>query len=80
MIDRIVDNTTAVLLVGEEQVQFFCPLRSLPEGSGEGMWLQVKIEDGGLIWAKLDFEKTREMQDRIRAKLEMLRKRMGPRG
>jgi len=76
VIDRIVDNTTAVLLLGVEQVQFLCPVNSLPKGSGEGVWLQVKIKDGRLIWAELDLEKTSEMQNRIKAKLELLRQRM----
>lgn len=79
VIDRIVDNTTAVLLLGEEQAQFLCPVDRLPQGSAEGMWLAVEIKDGRLIRAEVDFEKNREMQNRIRAKLALLRKRILPR-
>lgn len=82
VIDRVVDGITAVLLVGEEQKQFLCPLHDLPRGSREGLWLLVRLSRGRLIQAELDEEKTKEIQERIGAKLENLRRRgrHGPEG
>lgn len=76
MIDRIVDGKTAVLLLGDEQAEYLCPVEKLPPGSGEGSWLIVRIKGEELLGAVLDPEKTREMKKTIRAKLALLRRRM----
>lgn len=78
MIDRIVDSDVAVLLLElkEERTELLCPVRMLPQGSTEGMWLKVEIEDGQLIRAEFAEEKNEEMKNRIRTKLALLRRRM----
>ena len=75
VIDRIVDGRIAVLLVGDKEEQFHCRAEALPPGAEEGHWLQVKIVDGELLAAAIDYEKTAEMQNRIRSKMELLRQR-----
>ncbi|MDI9423006.1 MAG: DUF3006 family protein [Bacillota bacterium] len=75
--DRFVDNITAVLLVeGEQQTQLQVPLSSLPVGSGEGVWLLVRVEGGELMEAHLDLEQTEQVQERIRQKRALLLERM----
>lgn len=75
VIDRIVDGKTAVLLVGNEQKQLLAPLEDLPEGSKEGLWLLIELENNKLITAELDKEQTENMKKRISAKRELLLKR-----
>jgi hypothetical protein len=40
VIDRI-ENDTAVILIGDDEVVLDVPLALLPEGSTEGTWLRV---------------------------------------
>lgn len=80
MIDRIVDGAMAVLLLGEEQTQVLVPVETLPVGSAEGLWLLIRIEDGVVIEAELDDEKTEEIRGRIQAKRALLLQRMARRG
>lgn len=75
VIDRIVDGKTAVLLVGNEQKQLLAPIEDLPEGSKEGLWLLIELENNKLITAELDKEQTENMKKRISAKRELLLKR-----
>ncbi len=75
VVDRIVDGSTAVLLIGQKQTQFLCSVEELPVGVKDGQWLMVKIADGRLLEAQIDLEKTQEMKERIGAKLNLLRKR-----
>lgn len=75
VIDRIVDGITAVLLVGEGEEQLLCPLTSLPPGSKEGLWLVVSIEDGIVVEAEIDQEKTEAMEAQIRHKRAQLLQR-----
>lgn len=76
VIDRIVDGITAVLLLEEEQAQLEVPVDRLPPGSAEGLWLLVLVEDGELIEARVDPEKTRRIKERIRQKRALLLERM----
>lgn len=75
VIDRIVDGKKAVLLVGDEHKQLIVSLEDLPEGSKEGLWLQIELENNKLITAKLDGERTEDMKKRISAKRALLLKR-----
>ncbi len=75
VIDRIVDGITAVLILEEGQEEFLCPALSLPEGSKEGLWLLVRIEDGELVDVEIDHERTAAMEERIRSKRAQLLQR-----
>lgn len=76
VIDRIVDGVWAVLLSGDGQKQLTVPVEKLPAGSREGMWLQVRLENGRLVEAELDLEKTEEVKARIQLKRARLLERM----
>ena len=73
MIDRFEDGW-AVLLVGEKERKLEVPRRSLPRGAREGHWLQVEVEGDQLVSAVLDREETAKAKQRVREKLERLRK------
>ena len=66
VIDRFVDNITAVLRGRGAANPASGPLSSLPVGSGEGVWLLVRVEGGELMEAHLDLEQTEQVQERIR--------------
>ncbi len=75
VVDRIVDNQHAVLLVGEEEVEHIVPVNLLPDGTGPGMWLHVQFEDDVLVDAVVDVEETEQVKKRIEEKLARLRRR-----
>lgn len=79
MIDRIVDGQIAILLLGEGGEQLQVAVDKLPAGSSEGTWLVVLVQDGELIWAELDPDKTREVEERIKSKRALLLERMARR-
>jgi len=66
VIDRISDGT-AVLLIGKEEAQASLPLSELPEGAGEGTWLDISFS----INSKLtddQYRKNRDLLDKIKHK------------
>ncbi len=73
VIDRIVDRTTAVILVGEDQRQHHHPADGLPAGAREGTWLTVRIEDDGIVSIEVDAGETDEVRRRIQEKVHRLR-------
>jgi hypothetical protein len=75
VVDRIVDGTHAVLLVGDDEVERIIPASDLPDGAHPGVWLKVRFADDELVEATLDAEETRSVQQRIAAKLAQLRQR-----
>lgn len=75
VVDRIVDGQHAVLLVGEAESEHVIPAKALPEQAREGAWLRVRIESGVLVDFALDAEETEQARQRVRSKLEQLRKR-----
>lgn len=76
VIDRIVDGTRAVLIIGDpperEQV---IPRVQLPEGAAEGTWLRVRFEGDRLAEAEIDHDETAHSIARIREKMDYLRNR-----
>jgi hypothetical protein len=70
-IDRF-EGKQAVLLVDDKPMVF--QKTFLPEGSKEGDWLQVEIEEGKLVRAVIDSEETARTAARIAEKLERLRR------
>jgi len=66
VIDRF-EGEYAIVLFGEDEIKVDIPKVSLPEGSKEGSWLKVSFE--------LDLEETKSREDRIKSKLDKLKKK-----
>ncbi len=76
VIDRIVDETYAVLLVGDPPVrEVSVEVSELPPGAREGHWLFVDLAGDRLEAADIDEEGTRRARSRVREKLGALRRR-----
>src|SRR5690606_39493935 len=75
VIDRIVDGTWAVLLVGRTQTEKVVPAAQLPEGAGEGTWLRIRTKGGDITEMVVDAKETETVQRRVRSKMEALRQR-----
>jgi hypothetical protein len=71
VIDRF-EGKQAVILVDEKPMDVDKAL--LPIKIKEGDWLEVEIEDGKLISAKLDEDETARMRERIEEKMAKLRR------
>ncbi|MBA3241186.1 MAG: DUF3006 domain-containing protein [Acidobacteria bacterium] len=70
VIDRIEDNGTAVVLVGEdESVSIDVPASLLPEGASDGDHLSITVA--------LDKESRKSSEDSVKALQEKLEKRGG---
>jgi hypothetical protein len=79
VIDRIVDERTAVLLFEDRERELHVPVVLLPPGSGEGQWLRVRLEGGDYVDADMDHEKTQDVKARISKKRKLLLERMARR-
>lgn len=75
VVDRIVDDVHAVLLVGPDEVEHIVHRSLLPEDVSEGTWLQVRFEAGELVFAAVDDEATADATQRVASKLAALRQR-----
>jgi formylmethanofuran dehydrogenase subunit D len=75
VIDRIVDGHKAVLLVGEQEMEYILAAQLLPAGSKEGDWLKVEIEAGEIVKLKADQDETEMVRQRIEAKMALLRQK-----
>ncbi|HEX9988191.1 MAG TPA: DUF3006 domain-containing protein [Chloroflexia bacterium] len=73
VIDRI-EESWAVLLVGESGRVVNAPRSSLPRRAREGQWLLVELEGDEVISAVVDREETERARKRIEGKLERLRR------
>lgn len=74
VIDRIIDENIAIILLEEENIQFTLPLYELPEGSKEGTWLQIDVLDEEYIVLAIDMEKTTHKYDVNKFLIEQLKK------
>jgi hypothetical protein len=72
-IDRF-EGEWAVLLLGTAGRVLNVRRDILPRRAREGQWLQVEFEDDEVVSARLDFEETRRVRQRIEAKLDKLRR------
>ena len=79
VIDRIVDGSKAVLLVGEEEDELVVAVDELPPQAKAGQWLRVRLEGDRLVAAAIDQAETAQVEARIDDKLARLRQR-GRRG
>jgi hypothetical protein len=75
VVDRIIGQM-AVLLVGDEEEEIVLPLSLLPQGIGEGGWLQLERKGKQVINIRADQEMTAQRADHIADRLERLRKQM----
>lgn len=75
VIDRVVDRRVAVLLVGEEERPFDVLLSKLPKGVKEGDWLKIELVGQELRSAEIDRDETEKRLQRIREKMERLRRK-----
>lgn len=76
VIDRIVDGTHAVLLIGDDETEQVIPAEQLPDNAIEGTWLLIARDDTGrVVEVSVDEEETREVQKRLESKLDQLRRR-----
>jgi len=66
VIDRF-EGDYAVVLFGNDEIKVDIPKVLLPEGSKEGSWFKVSFE--------LDIEETKSREDRIKSKLDKLKKK-----
>lgn len=64
VIDRF-EGDCAVILVGDEERQVCIPKKYLPEGAGEGSWLEVSFE--------LDPEGGKKQEEKVKNLLEKLK-------
>lgn len=71
MVDRFEDKQ-AVLLIDEKPMVVIRSI--LPKDTKEGAWLEVEIEEGRVLSAKIDLFETEQSAKRIAEKLSKLRK------
>lgn len=77
VVDRIVDNNKAVLLVGDNEVEHVIDINELPKGIKEGDWLQVQLKGGKIVKIELDEQETEDVKKRIEDKMAKLKKKSG---
>jgi hypothetical protein len=73
VVDRIVDGTTAVLLVGPDEAEAHVPASSLPDGARDGTWLVVEPDEGTVRVLEIDRELTERRAADLDARLARLR-------
>ena len=73
VVDRIVDGTTAVLLVGAEEAEAHVPASSLPADAREGTWLVVESDGCTMRAVEIDRELTEQRDADLRERLDRLR-------
>ena len=79
VVDRVVDNTTAVLLVeddGEVIEQVTVPVEALPDEVGEGDRLSLTISEGRLISIEPNTGETRAREESIEETFDRLSRRL----
>ena len=75
VIDRIVDDTTAVLLIGPEETEKQVRVEDLPEGAAEGDWLILDVDQDPFTIVDIDTELTDARRAAIDDKLDRIRQR-----
>ncbi|GGK36503.1 hypothetical protein GCM10010965_31810 [Caldalkalibacillus thermarum] len=75
VIDRIVDNKHAVILIGDDEREIIIPSHLLPSGAKEGTWLKVTFDANSVTQIEIDEVETERVKERISAKLAKLREK-----
>jgi hypothetical protein len=73
VIDRIVDGTTVVLLVGADEWEAHVDPSVLPAGATDGTWLVVDPATSPVDVLGVDEELTRRRADDISARMQRIR-------
>lgn len=75
VVDRIVDDLHAVLLIGPQEIERVVPRSTLPPDAVEGTWLLVQFQDEQLVAAVVDETAVDAARQRIDVKAQLLRRR-----
>lgn len=75
VIDRIVDGSSAVLLVGPEEHERIVAASMLPEDAREGVWVVVDASTDPVTVIAVDHQRTADRAERIEQQLEQIRER-----
>jgi len=81
-VDRVVDDTTAVVLVEENNEvveQVTMPVEDLPDGTRDGGQLRLTFRDGELVSVTHDVGGTRARKESLRERLDRLSRRLSER-
>ena len=73
VIDRIVDGTTAVLLVGPDETELLLPADELPGTAGEGVWVILDLDSDPVAVLAVDTDLTEQRERRIAEQMERIR-------
>ena len=75
VIDRIVDGTTAVLLVGPDETELLLPADELPETATEGVWVTLDPDSDPPAVLAVDTELTEQRTKKIDDQMQRIRRR-----
>ena len=75
VIDQIVDEAWAVVLVGPSEEELLVPAASLPPGARAGTWLILRQGDSGALTFEIDAASSAAALERIERKLHALKAR-----
>ncbi len=73
MVDRVVDGTTAVLLVGPDEWEAHVAAADLPEGVTDGTWVVIDPDTRPVEVLGVDEELTRRRAQDISIRMRRLR-------
>lgn len=76
VIDRIVDQTWAVILVGDDEIEFKVPLDKLPNDIREGSIVKVTIDNDVILRVDVLEDETTATQTELSEKMKKLKSRM----
>jgi hypothetical protein len=75
VVDRIVDGTTAVLLVGPTEDELLVTACSLPENAEEGSWVFLDLDADPPTIIEVDHELTEARSSELESRMDQLRER-----
>jgi len=73
VVDRIVDASTAVLLVGPDEFEVHIPAEALPDGAADGTWLVIDLDGPSPRIVEIDQARTDELASDLADRLAHLR-------
>lgn len=73
VLDRFEDGGVAVIIAEQAGREYHVPLRYLPEGSRQGMWFTLSIEDGRVVDIEVDLTQAKERIDKAEELMARLR-------
>ncbi|MFC2949757.1 DUF3006 domain-containing protein [Virgibacillus sediminis] len=72
VVDRM-EGEYAVILMENDEAEIVVPAADLPEGTRDGVWLDIELENGTLANVAIDYELTEEREQAARDMLERLK-------